>query len=135
MTTVLPPPDLGGIGFEAVMPPERERVAETRRSTAAWLTRWNIPVETDAVVLIVSELVTNAIVHGKGTVRLRVLYKRSTLWIGVTDESTVPPQLKNAGDNDVGGRGLFLVDALAKEWGTTGRMTWAILAGRAGDTR
>ncbi|MFJ6101828.1 ATP-binding protein [Streptomyces sp. NPDC092359] len=138
MTTVIPPPEAGaGVGFEAVMPPEHKRVGEARRAALSWLEHWHVPAETDAVALIVSELVTNAVQHGEGPVRLRILYRRGSLWIGVTDESTVPARLREAGDEDLGGRGLYLVDALADRWGTAaqGRTVWATLPLRAGGLR
>ncbi len=79
--------------------------------------------ELQSVLLLVSETVTNAVLHGKcsavGTVDLEVDLSSDEVWVGVTNEG-VPfehsPQLPPASAD--GGRGLCLVDALARDWGT-----------------
>ncbi|MFD3905719.1 ATP-binding protein [Streptomyces sp. CB04723] len=92
--------------------------------------RWALPVSlSEDARLIVSELVTNAIVHGRGQVTLRLLYRAGLLRIEVIDESLRSPQMRTASADDVHGRGLILVDALAHGWGVSneGRTTWATL--------
>jgi anti-sigma regulatory factor (Ser/Thr protein kinase) len=74
----------------------------------------------DIVALLVSEVATNALVHGCGEVRLRVLASPGRLRVEVEDGSTVLPQPRQAGPEAEGGRGLALVDALASAWGTQG---------------
>ncbi|MFE7129352.1 ATP-binding protein [Streptomyces sp. NPDC057638] len=77
-----------------------------------------------------AELVTNAIQHGEGAVELRVEVRPCELRIAVTDGSHQKPVLRNAADGEEGGRGLQLVDAFAKEWGTSGdgRTIWCTLS-------
>ncbi|MCX4745763.1 ATP-binding protein [Kitasatospora sp. NBC_01287] len=69
--------------------------------------------------LLLSELVTNALVHG--TRRGQLIWigfeaDEDLLWITVEDASTVPPQLRVTAEGE-SGRGLRLVDTLSQEWG------------------
>lgn len=117
------------------MAPNPELVGQARQATGACLPRWGVPpAVVDAVLLVVSELVTNAIIHGKGQVRLRVFHcEEGQLRVEVRDESRVPAQMRVTGDGDLGGRGLHLVEALSRKWGTSadGRTAWAVLPVRA----
>ena len=66
----------------------------------------------------VSELVTNAIVHVGGTVRLTLRQRPEGLRIEVTDHSSRTPFAADPGEEAEGGRGLLIVQALAAMWGT-----------------
>ncbi|MFD6989394.1 ATP-binding protein [Streptomyces sp. NPDC059943] len=113
--------------FEVVVEPDRVRVAQIRRITMAFMRLWDVPAPlADDVQLVVSELVTNAVEHGHGSVGMRIRNTGSELSIEVTDENTAPARLRTAGDEDVCGRGLFLVAVLTREWGVSddGRTTW-----------
>jgi anti-sigma regulatory factor (Ser/Thr protein kinase) len=67
-------------------------------------------------VLMVSELVTNAVLHGVGAISLRIDAEAGTIRIEVADEGNVAlapsPQ-----PSDHGGWGLRIVDQLADDWG------------------
>nr|WSW69142.1 SpoIIE family protein phosphatase [Streptomyces sp. NBC_00995] len=121
------------------MPPERYAAwelphdtsapAEARRLVAAQLAGWNLPDDTgDATVLIVSELVTNAVRYGRPPVRLRLILDRG-LTCEIRDGSTTAPHMKYAGAVDEGGRGLFIISRLATLWGTRyapqGKTVWS----------
>ena len=89
----------------------------------------------DTVELIVSELVTNAVIHSAsgddGRVRIRLEVAGDGVRISVIDEGpAATPGVR--GDADDGGRGLLIVDALAVDCGVvvTGyaRRTWALVA-------
>jgi anti-sigma regulatory factor (Ser/Thr protein kinase) len=70
----------------------------------------------DDAVLMVSELVTNALVHGTGTIALRIDVASDTLRVEVSDEGNValaPSPTPGAH----GGWGLRIVDQLADDWG------------------
>ncbi|WP_181160626.1 ATP-binding protein [Streptomyces solincola] len=78
----------------------------------------------DTLVLIVSELVTNAVVHTGCPAVLRMLAgagpvagKTGTVRVEVADASARPPRPRQAGGEETGGRGLELVDGLADRWG------------------
>ncbi|MFI9209799.1 ATP-binding protein [Streptomyces sp. NPDC053253] len=107
----------------------------TRRALAEW--EWPPPgagddgLDPDAedVLLLVSELVANARLHGEG---LRSLVLRRTgdgLRIEVTDRSPVLPALRRPSDpTRPGGLGLLIVDRLARRWGAEpldgGKRVW-----------
>ena len=71
----------------------------------------------DAAGLLVSELVTNAIVHARTDVTLRVTIRRGVLRIEVADGSPVVPTPRRTSALAGTGRGLQLVDRLANRWG------------------
>lgn len=113
-----------------------ESVAGARRLTRARLTAWRVGQDTmDAAVLIVSELVTNAVVHtASARVVCELEHSGARLRISVTDQGHQPdgPRLSPASE-DEHGRGLLLVDSLSTAWGAheaadgSGRVVWAQL--------
>ncbi|MET9967920.1 ATP-binding protein [Streptomyces sp. NPDC006356] len=121
----------GDGGFDVDFLPAEHLIGQMRRITRAQLRYWDLTTLTDDATLAVSELVTNAIKHSKGQpVGLRVRRSAYELRIEVTDGTPTPARLRSAGVADENGRGLFLVAALAKEWGVSadGTMTWCSLA-------
>jgi hypothetical protein len=60
------------------------------------------------------------------TVRLR--RGESSIWVEVFDSDLRLPRIRNAGENDEGGRGLYLVDQLSRRWGSRptkeGKAVW-----------
>jgi anti-sigma regulatory factor (Ser/Thr protein kinase) len=119
----------GEDGFEVDFLPAEHRIGQMRRITSAQLRHWDLTTLTDDATLAVSELVTNAIKHSKGQpVGLRVRRSAYELRIEVTDGTAAPARLRSAGVADENGRGLFLVAALAKEWGVSkdGKTTWCV---------
>jgi anti-sigma regulatory factor (Ser/Thr protein kinase) len=70
----------------------------------------------DSVVLAVSELVTNAHLHAGSTAQLILTWDEECLHVTVHDPSSRLPERRGASDSALGGRGLFLVDALADRW-------------------
>ncbi|MGW3952903.1 ATP-binding protein [Streptomyces sp. NPDC004752] len=114
--------------FDVAIAPDPVRVAGIRRITAAFMRYWAVPAElADDMVLVVSELVTNSVEHGTGTISLRLRHSGSGLYIEVTDGSSTPARLGAPGTDAEHGRGLLLVSALAQDWGVSGdgQTTWA----------
>lgn len=123
-------------------PSTRRTVARARRELMDALTEWGLPELRDAAELVLSELVTNAIVHARSP-RGRLIETRvrrlpdGRVRIEVHDANTNPPVLRGSSDTDEGGRGLLLVDALTgHQWGVTGRggvgkAVWAVIGTRA----
>lgn len=74
------------------------------------------PQTVHAVLLTVSELVTNAHVHAHSSAQLVMTWDEQCLHISVHDGSSDPPTPRTASTERLGGRGMFLVDALADEW-------------------
>lgn len=73
----------------------------------------------ETLVLLVSELVTNAVVHTGRPAVLRLLFGPGcgTVRVEVADRSAAPPLQRHADGGDTHGRGLELVDGLADRWG------------------
>lgn len=111
-----------------VVPSVPQSVAQVRRyAVQACLARgWT--GDCDTVALLVSEVATNALVYGTGSVRVTVAGDGPRLRIAVTDDSPDRPALRDAPDDAEGGRGLALVDALADAWGVDphdpGKSVW-----------
>jgi protein-L-isoaspartate(D-aspartate) O-methyltransferase len=127
-TVVVPAAAQLSRAFEMAFEPDRAWVSRSRRITTAVLGLWKVGgAQAEDIVLIVSELVTNAIEHGEGGVGLRVQWSGSDVRIEVTDDNPAPARMRLSSDDDVSGRGLLLVTVLARRWGVTddGRTTWA----------
>ncbi|MFC5636803.1 ATP-binding protein [Streptomyces bullii] len=116
--------------------------AQARRLTRARLTVWSVCEDTcDTAVLVVSELVTNAIVHTASTHIVCELHDGDDLVrIAVRDEGCAPGRLHAATrrrPEEEHGRGLLLVDSLCHAWGAhehgPGLLVWAELP-RKGET-
>lgn len=72
----------------------------------------------DDLALVVSELVTNAVVHGRGAITLRIRVGADRLYGEVIDEGGgFEREVRERGPNDLTGRGLLIVDALSSRWG------------------
>lgn len=75
-------------------------------------------VELDTAKLLVSELVTNALVHGQGVITLRMDLDEDRLLVELVDEGSGFAWTVSQGDfGQLGGWGLQLVDAQASRWG------------------
>ncbi|WP_165969067.1 ATP-binding protein [Actinomadura sp. KC06] len=106
-------------------------MAEARRFLAGRFAGWGIADDFDGR-LIVSELVTNALVHGDGPIVLRVVQdERDGLpVIEVRDDGDGRPVIRAENHTAIGGRGLLMVAGLAHSWGTRslpegGKVAWA----------
>jgi anti-sigma regulatory factor (Ser/Thr protein kinase) len=74
--------------------------------------------ELDAAKLLVSELVTNAVLHGQGMITLRADLDRNRLRVDVIDEGRGFDRAVRKRDFDsLGGRGLHIVDLESSRWG------------------
>jgi anti-sigma regulatory factor (Ser/Thr protein kinase) len=87
------------------------------------------------VELVVSELVTNAVVHGTGPITLRVRVIDGFVSVGVQDCGLDVPHVHGADPSREGGRGMAVIAGLVNDWGVrvdgdTGKEVWAILAGQ-----
>jgi DNA-binding NarL/FixJ family response regulator len=84
--------------------------------------------ELDVVELLVSELVTNAIVHASSAPRVEVELGRDRIRVAVYDADPTPPARRTPDLDRVGGRGLLLLDQLADRWGSepsgSGKVVW-----------
>jgi PAS domain S-box-containing protein len=160
--------------WEATFPAEPIRVSEARRQAGATFARWGLPPQqAELGCLLVSEVVTNVVLHTVLPVRrrpqhtmehagaattgragsaglsggwdaseygggysaspakkftLRLRRGAATVWVEVLDTDLRLPRIRSAGENDEGGRGLYLVDQLASRWGSRptkdGKVVW-----------
>ncbi|MFJ2557323.1 MULTISPECIES: ATP-binding protein [unclassified Streptomyces] len=109
------------------------RVAHMRRIAGTVLRQDDIGGDAVATVqLLVSEIVTNAVVHGKAErVRFSLSYDRNGIvLIEVDDHSPAPVAVRLPGPDEESGRGMFLVSELARAWGRRGSCTWCTVATR-----
>ncbi|MFI8306095.1 ATP-binding protein [Streptomyces sp. NPDC085927] len=134
-----PPPDLGGAACRAAyfLPPDRRTVGRARHLVTEQLGLWGVaPDDCDTAVLVVSELLTNAVLHTNSRrVACTLGATPDLVLIQVTDDGSGPsaPRTRRAGSRDEAGRGLLLVRALSEHWGVGvaeyggGRTVWATL--------
>lgn len=125
--------DLFGNPAEAEVPlPSRPESAATARRLAqvVVLRQWGLtPKLTEDAVLLVSELVGNAVRHtGARVFGLRLRRRRGWIRVEIRDPSRGLPCLMPVQELDISGRGLFLVDKLSDRWGVDllprGKTTW-----------
>ncbi|MFE1960501.1 SpoIIE family protein phosphatase [Streptomyces sp. NPDC059479] len=119
-------PDGDVAEYELALDPRE--VSRARRMVRERLLGWSLPDAVEAAELMVSELVTNVMNHTRSRrVGLR-LVRTDALLCEVTDDEPAPATLLNAGQGDESGRGLRVVSALAREWGTSstahGKTVW-----------
>ncbi|MGW1887202.1 SpoIIE family protein phosphatase [Streptomyces sp. NPDC001970] len=110
------------------LPADPAVVSRARALATSQLDRWGLEHLADATELIVSELVTNALLHGSGPIGLRLI-RHEMLTCEVSDTSDSYPRLRRPGTTDENGRGLLLVSKLSRRWGTRctgdGKLIWA----------
>nr|WP_202510754.1 ATP-binding protein [Streptomyces sp. SID5643] len=116
--------------------PDPAEVGRARRWARSRLAGSGIQADeplAETLILLVSELVTNAVVHTGRPAVLRlslphVVTEEATVRLEVADRSGRAPVPRCAGDDATGGRGLALVDGLADRWGwsveATGKRIW-----------
>jgi anti-sigma regulatory factor (Ser/Thr protein kinase) len=119
-----------GDAVQVRFPLERSSSAPSvaRCAVRQWLAEVDGRHEVDDVVLVVSELVTNAVVHAETPSLLVLEMTPGKLRVEVHDESVDAPVPRDP-DPQHGGYGLQLVESIADEWGwsttPTGKVVWA----------
>ncbi|GGO51879.1 hypothetical protein GCM10012287_34920 [Streptomyces daqingensis] len=107
--------------------PRAQTAGQARRLARRALARWGLEELSDSVELLVSEVVTNAVRYAERPITLRLL-RTDTLRCEVGDDVPQLPRLRQARATDEGGRGLYLVNRLARRWGatrlSTGKVVW-----------
>ncbi len=114
------------------VPGDSTALPDGRRFAVDVLRRWSMPeTVVDDATLIVSELLTNAIVHGRPPVRLRLRATDEELAIEVDDAASAMPRKLRATPDDVHGRGLAIVAELGNRWAARaegfGKTVWSTL--------
>lgn len=98
---------------------EPAAAAEARGEVRAAIRAWELPVDPDIAILLTSDLVTNAIMHGRGeTLTLAVRRTGGHLRVDVYDASRSNLAAADEPVDTDTGRGLVLVAALSADWGS-----------------
>ncbi len=137
-TTVAPPLAARLLARRARLGAGPGAAAEARGRVRDAIADWGLPVDVGDALLLTSELVANAVVHGGGgAVTLSVSAAGGRLRVDVYDTSPdLPASGGSPGTDAVSGRGLMLVEALASRWGSHrcpgGKVVFFILGPAAG---
>ena len=94
--------------------------------------RWNLGAVADSASIALTELVNNVVAHARTPMTVRLAVRDGALRIGVRDYSVAKPSFKGpTTPTSPGGRGLLLIDSVARHWGTSelddGKVVWAVL--------
>jgi anti-sigma regulatory factor (Ser/Thr protein kinase) len=110
------------------LPPEPASAARARALARERFSRSCSRDTLDTIALLVTELVTNAILHARTTMQLTVETRPGVVRIAVEDESSDQPTVQHYASDAVTGRGLALVEQLASSWGVeataNGKLVW-----------
>jgi hypothetical protein len=111
-----------------VLAPTTDAPAAARAFTGAALTRWQAPSVVEGARWVVSELVTNAVVHARSDVTVRVSLTGRRVCLAVADRGQGGEVRPDGGE----GRGLRVVERLTRSWGSLprlrgGTVVWAVL--------
>jgi anti-sigma regulatory factor (Ser/Thr protein kinase) len=110
----------------------RDAALLARRFARAQCAGHTPPTLVEDVELVVSELVTNAMRHGRGQITMHLEVAADRVVVGVQDQGAGQPSPREPDATDVNGRGLALVAILATEWGVRpapagGKVVWCVL--------
>lgn len=105
--------------YSAAFPASLGSAREARRFVEAALGRAGVQDQAlaDRLTLATSELVTNAVVHAGSEAEVQITVDQAFVWLEVADKSAALPERTPPSVTSTQGRGLVLVDALARAWG------------------
>jgi hypothetical protein len=133
-------------GWAQVMDTPAPRTAHLRLSPSAraphgarrFLTRvchdWGLNHHLDSGALVITELVTNALIHTTSDIEVLLAGDQDRLRIAVRDSDPTPPRTPSVDSDSLTGRGLLLVEALSESSGAMptndgGKLVWGVLGG------
>jgi anti-sigma regulatory factor (Ser/Thr protein kinase) len=118
--------------LHTTLPAEPLSARQARRFVTSALSELGLPELTDTALILVSELVTNAVLHARSEVTLTVVRTGGGLRMEVGDQSSLAPSVRRYSAEAATGRGLVLVESLADAWGSdigpSGKTVWFELA-------
>ncbi|MGH2685138.1 MAG: ATP-binding protein [Actinomycetota bacterium] len=111
------------------LPADLASAGAARRFVGSTLREWECDTLADSALLLVSELVTNAVLHARSALDVVLRLAADRLRVEVHDESPTQPTRKHYSIHAGTGRGLMLVEQLAQEWGVdqlgdNGKRVW-----------
>lgn len=113
------------------LPPDAASARRARRLVAEVLDGAGLEDLEDLALLLVSETVTNAVIHAATDIELLVVAEGGCLRVEVSDGSPVLPGVRHYDEEATTGRGVGLVEVLATAWGfertTGGKTVWFTL--------
>ncbi|MFC8851199.1 MULTISPECIES: ATP-binding protein [unclassified Micromonospora] len=114
------------------LPPVVGAARQARALVTDGCARWGIGGLAEAGCIAVTEMVNNVVAHAHTPMTVRLAPGDGTLRIGVRDQSRRQPRYSGlAPPHLAGGRGLLLIDTMARRWGSTtlpdGKLVWAVL--------
>ncbi|WFE51962.1 ATP-binding protein [Micromonospora sp. WMMD1155] len=94
--------------------------------------RWGTPTLIDPACIAITEMVNNVVAHARTPMTVRLAPADSTLHLAVRDHSPLLPTFAGLSPPDrAGGRGLLLIDTVARRWGSSavgdGKVVWCVL--------
>jgi anti-sigma regulatory factor (Ser/Thr protein kinase) len=131
------PTDASESGATLSLAPAGSAPSEARRFVAGRLRQWQLAACEDVALLLVSELVTNALLHARTDIVVALSRVNGSVVVEVTDGSTAAPARRQFSVHAGTGRGLNLVAALSTDWGVRrvagGKTVWASVATEPGN--
>lgn len=113
------------------LPPDATSASQARRFVARTLRQWRAAQLSETAELLVSELVANAIRHTRTAVEIHLRFDGVRFVIEVSDGGPGHPRPRLPSADSEKGRGLYLIDYLARDWGVRseheGKTVWATL--------
>ena len=120
--------------IQLALPAAPSAVRLARQATRDALAAWQLAHLEETAVLLVSELVTNAVRHARDTGAITLELTSAGTWLRMEVQDADPrwPQPRNPADCDESGFGLVLLDSLAGQWGVrqtlAGKAVWVELS-------
>ncbi len=99
------------------VPPEPSAVSRVRAFVRSALAGAINEEALDTVLLLTSEVVTNAILHARTPSEVRLIRLPEAVRVEVADGSTLLPERRFFDFDSASGRGLAIVEAVAARWG------------------
>ena len=123
--------------FELALPADPTSAGAARRSLAAYCRDQNAPAElTQDALLVISELVTNAVLHACTPAIAWAEYDAGAITVAVVDGSASLPSLLAPSARRESGRGVAIIDELGATWGlirtSLGKIIWVNIRQGAG---
>jgi anti-sigma regulatory factor (Ser/Thr protein kinase) len=115
-----------------------DRPRAARRWVADRCAERHLDIDGTDLTLLVSELVSNACVHGAEPIRVRLDVDQVRVRVEVEDGSPMMPEIKRPDGRSTIGRGLLIVESLSSAWGAqrvgAGKVVWAEVPIRPGSS-
>ena len=115
------------VALEITLPPDTESPGRARSFVRQALADEPGDI-TDMVLLLVSEVVTNAVLHARSQIRLGIGWNGDAVRVEVADHSPLPATPRRFAELATTGRGMQMVDQVADSWGLRpvddGKVIW-----------